>query len=116
MGKVLDPDELAAYRNVLQTLGHVTGYIIWKGVARESLDRDLPGCTQEHIHQLMIAHVNSGGEIHQTAETRPEYTEYRFHYDFRMPITGQRMYIETVFIHERDPDDCTIYVVSFHPA
>lgn len=116
MGQTHDPNELAKYKGVLLTLGHVTGYISWKELPRTWLDRNLPGCTQKMVHQLMADHVRNGGQIDQTVEKRPEHTQWRFHYDLRMPITGRRVYIETVFVHETDPEDCVIYVVNMHDA
>jgi hypothetical protein len=64
----------------------------------------------------MIEHVRLGGRVHQVRETRPEYAKYHFHYDIRLPMTGRRLYIETVFVRERDLEDSVIYVVNLHDA
>jgi len=116
MAKVHDQAALDAYRHVLLHLGKVTGYIQWRRVPRDRLDHELAGYTLKAINELMAAHVQAGGEIHQVVETRPEYTQWRFHYDLRLPISGRRIYIETVFHHERDPEDCEIIVVNMHDA
>jgi hypothetical protein len=116
MGLVHDEDELEAYKYVLLNLGHVTGYMEWKRLPREWMDRNLPGYTQRQVNALMAEYVRGGGEVSQTIERRPEYTQWRFHYDLRMPITGRRVYIETVFVREPDPEDCVIYVVNMHDA
>jgi hypothetical protein len=61
----------------------------------------------------MWQHVAGGGEIDQVAETREDYrNRYPYHYDFRLPIAGRLIYIETCC------DDTmmgpTIYVVNIH--
>ena len=48
-------------------------------------------------------------------ETRLEWTEHRFHYDFRIPIADRLIYIETILMDD-DPEDPTIHVVSIHEA
>ncbi|MGD1278700.1 MAG: hypothetical protein ABR964_15920 [Tepidisphaeraceae bacterium] len=116
MGKVQDQAALDAYRYVLLNLGHVTGYIQWQRLPRDWLDRELAGYTQKMINELMATHAKTGGTIHQVVETRPEYIRWRFHYDLRLPISGRRIYIETVFRHERDLEDCEIIVVNMHDA
>lgn len=97
-------------------LAHVEGYVVWKKLPREWLDKHLPNYTHRAMNELMADHVRRGGEIHQVKETRAEHIEWRFHYDLRIPIINRRVYIETVFVHERDPEDCTIYVVNMHDA
>jgi hypothetical protein len=62
----------------------------------------------------MRKHVLAGGKIDQVEEKRPEYVTWRFHYDLRMPISGRRVYIETVLIQANDIEDCTIIVVNMH--
>ena len=63
----------------------------------------------------MFRFFAAGGEIDQVPETRPQWNEQRFHYDFRMDIGGRLLYIETILV-EDDPDDPTIHVVSIHDA
>jgi hypothetical protein len=114
MGRITDPDAFERYKIIL-SYWTFRGYIQWKRVAREWLDKELPNYTAEAIHELMHNHVAAGGAVDQVIETRPEYVAYRFHYDFRLPISGRRVYIETVFIEDDDPDP-TIRVVSIHDA
>jgi hypothetical protein len=111
-----DPAALARYRRLLIELSHVTGYVQWRKGALERLSRHLPNVGVRLIHELMQRHAEGGGKIDQVAETRPEYTGWKFHYDLRLPISGQRIYIETVFDDCEDLDRCTIYVVNIHPA
>jgi hypothetical protein len=108
MGTVHDPDALARYREILGYYRY-RGYIEWKRVAREWLDRELANHTAEMIHEVMYRNVDS---VVQVIERRPEYLEYRFHYDFRLPLSGRRIYVETVLIE----DDDVIRVVSIHDA
>jgi hypothetical protein len=114
MGKVIDREAMDAYRQVLLTLGSTTGYILWRNLPLLWLSRNLPNLTTKLIQELMIEHVAAGGEIDQVLERRPEYLCWRFHYDLRMPISNRRVYIETVFVHEPDPEDCQIWVVNMH--
>ena len=74
MRKVHDEAALYACRHVLLKLGHVTGYIQWRRVPREWLARELAGYSQKALDELIAAHVESGGEIHQVVETRRDYT------------------------------------------
>jgi hypothetical protein len=97
-------------------LWNVTGYITWKLTAAEFVYKELDGCTPRLVASLMHEHVEAGGEIDQVKETRPEWLEYEFHYDFRITVNGRRVYIETVFLMEDDLEDCTIRVVSMHDA
>lgn len=114
MGSIVDPAAFALYK---LTLSHwrFRGYIVWKQVAREWLDRELADYTAEMVHELMYNHVAAGGDVDQVVERRPEYVAYRFHYDFRLPISGRRIYIETVLVEDDEPDP-TIRVVSIHDA
>jgi hypothetical protein len=114
MADAPDPAALTLYTNTL-SFWRFRGCILLKAVAREWLDRELPGYTAEMVHELMHDHVAGGGRIHQVVERRPEYVAYRFHYDLRLPIGGRRIYIETVLIEDDEPDP-TIRVVSIHDA
>jgi hypothetical protein len=116
MGRMKDPIALERYRRVLINLGHVRDYIQWKRGALERVSRHLPNVAAELVHQLMIEHARAGGKIDQVEETREDYVAWKFHYDLRLPISGQRIYIETVFDDREDDDDCVIYVVNIHPA
>ncbi len=92
-----------------------TGYVTWKSVARAWMETNLEGMTTRFVAEMMFEHVFSGGEIDQVKESRSEWSEQDFHYDFRISIEGRLIYVETVLI-EDDPDDPIINVVSIHDA
>lgn len=94
---------------------NVTGYITWKEIAREWVERNLAGLTTQAVGELMYTHVKAGGTIDQVHERRVEYSEFEYHYDLRFEIEGRRVYIETL-LNDDDPDDPTIHVVSIHDA
>jgi hypothetical protein len=91
------------------------GFIQWKRLPAEWLRKNLKGWTPKGIGRLMHEHVAGGGEIDQVKETREEYRHlHQYHYDFRIPVAGQIIYIETRL------DDTkmgpTILVVNMHAA
>jgi hypothetical protein len=90
-----------------------TGYVTWKAVARAWVETNLEGATTRAVAEMMFEHVVSGGEIDQVKESRLEWTEQRFHYDFRISVGDRLIYVETVLI-EDDPQDPIIHVVSIH--
>lgn len=114
MARLTDPEILAKFQQALSQW-RFTGYITWKPVARQWLERNLEGFTTRSVAEEMFQFVAAGGEIDQTTETRPDWSEHRFHYDFRMEIGGRLLYIETILV-EDDPNDPTIHVVSIHDA
>ena len=63
------------------------------------------------MHDFMVA----GGVPDQVKETRPEWSIWLFHYDFRCTLGGKQLYIETI-LQDDDPDDPTIQIVSIHDA
>ncbi|MBM4090046.1 MAG: hypothetical protein FJ276_11600 [Planctomycetes bacterium] len=63
----------------------------------------------------MSQHLDVGGRIDQIRETRPEWTDYPYHYDFRIQIGNRLIYIEALLV-EGDPTDPTVHVVSIHDA
>jgi hypothetical protein len=109
MGKVKDPAALARFKEIL-SFWRYTGYVRWKRVAADWVDKELEGLAPRAIAELMWNHVD---EVSQVVEDRPEFVAYRFHYDFRLPISGRRIYIETVLIEDDEPEE-TIFVVSIH--
>jgi hypothetical protein len=91
------------------------GVIEWKPAASEWLSKNLECLSQKAIGKLMWQHVADGGEIDQVVETREPYRDCRrFHYDFRVPITGRVIYVETLLLDTKAGP--TIYVVSIHNA
>ena len=109
-----DPAILAKFQHALSQW-KFTGYITWKPIARQWVEQNLEGWTTRSIAEEMSRFFDSGSKIDQTQETRREWNEHRFHYDFRIEIGGRLLYIETVLV-EDDTDDPTIHIVSIHDA
>jgi hypothetical protein len=114
MPPLTDPDILAAFKQVLANW-NVTDYVTWKDVAREWVGRNLPEWTLRDVARLLHDHVAAGGVIDQVRERRPEWSDRDFHYDFRLPIGGRLVYVETLLVDD-DPRDPTVHVVSIHYA
>lgn len=114
MARLTDPVILASFQHALSQW-QFTGYITWKPVARAWVEQNLEGLTTRFLGEEMYRFFSSGGEIDQVRETRPEWREHRFHYDFRMTIGSRLLYIETILVDD-DPDDPTVHVVSIHDA
>jgi hypothetical protein len=112
MAPLQDPVLLARFRSALANW-RVTGYVVWKDIALEWLRSHLEGTEPRQIALLMHQHVTAGGVIDQIAEHRPEWSDYDFHYDFRLPIAGRLIYIETVLVDD-DPSDPILRIVSIH--
>jgi hypothetical protein len=114
MARLTDPAVLAKFRHALSQWTF-TGYVTWKSVARQWVERNLEGWTTRAIAEEMFRFVERGGEIGETTETRSEWSERPFHYDFRMRIEDRLLYIETVLV-EDDPSDPVVHIVSIHDA
>ena len=114
MAPLMDAAILAKFRHALSAW-NFAGYVTWKSVAREWVESNLEGFTTRSIGEEMFRFLEAGGKIDQVKETRREWTEQPFHYDFRLSIEGRLVYIETILV-EDDPDDPTIHVVSIHDA
>ncbi|HMC65352.1 MAG TPA: hypothetical protein VKI65_10480 [Gemmataceae bacterium] len=113
MPPLTDPELLARYKSALRNW-NVTGYLTWKEVAELWL-RDNLGLTPRMMARSMHDHVEAGGEIQQVRERRPDWDDYEFHYDLRLPVSGRLIYIETV-LKDEDPTDPIVHVVSIHYA
>lgn len=79
------------------------------------MERNLDGFTIRAVGEEMFRCFDAGGHIDQVRETRREWSDCRFHYDFRIPLADRLVYIETILV-EDDPNDPTIHVVSVHDA
>jgi hypothetical protein len=107
---------LQCFKNALRNWNY-DGYVDFKvRVVEENLPAYLPGCSPREIAHQLYLFVSNGGLIDEQVERRPEWKEYEFHYDLRVPIAGRQIYFETILICEDadDPDDPTIVVVSVH--
>lgn len=114
MVPLADPVILAKFRHALEQW-RFTGYVTWKAFARQWAERNLEGWTTRAIAEAIFQHVDVGGRIDQVRETRPEWTDDAYHYDFRIQIGNRLIYIETLLV-EDDPSDPTVHVVSIHDA
>ena len=122
MPRLTDPDRLAAYRDALRNW-NFADYIRFTGKLNEEayrFVRQILGITEKDLGRLMYEHVAAGGEIDEVKETRPEWPEYKFHYDLVLTIRNKLVYIETRFeldTHYRLPvvaDEAWIEVVNIH--
>ena len=96
MTRLSDPGVLATFLEALKEW-NCDGYIQWNRRAAEWLRRNLDGWSQKAVGQAMHDHVVSGGEIDQAKENYEGYRDaHPYHYDFRIPIAGRPLYIETV--------------------
>ncbi len=114
MAPLKDPGLLDKFLEALKDW-NCGGVIEWKPLASEWLRRNLEHLSQKAVGHLMWEHVSNGGEIDQVAETRERYRErHQYHYDFRIPVVGRLIYIETRLVESKMGP--TIYVVNIHDA
>ena len=117
MAPLTDPDRLKAYKDALSNWSF-EGFIEFEltETARRWAERELGSIRFKEIGRLMHEYVEAGGEIDEVAETRPEWSEFDFHYDLRFTIQGKRVYIETRLNHTLPikPDQSIIFVVNIH--
>jgi hypothetical protein len=114
MPPLTDAAILAQFRMVL-TEWNCTGYVTAKEVARHWIASNLGGLNLKAVAKAMHDFLAAGGVIDQIKETRPEWNMWPFHYDFRLPLAGRSVYIETI-LQDDDPNDPTIEIVSIHDA
>jgi len=114
MAPLSDKEMIAKFLEALKEW-NVDGFIQWKRLPTEWVLKNTEGLSTKAVGRLMYEHVVDGGEIDQVVETREDYRNlYPHHYDFRIPIAGRLIYIETRL------DDTkmgpTVYVVNVHDA
>jgi hypothetical protein len=114
MVPLTDPNILAKFARALEQW-RFTGYVTWKAIARQWIEGNLEGWTTCAVAEEMFCHFDAGGRVDQVRETRPEWSEHRYHYDFRLQFGDRLIYVETLLV-EDDPDDPTVHVVSIHDA
>jgi hypothetical protein len=114
MPALTDPVILVQFQKVLAEW-NCTGYVTAKEVARHWITTNLPGLNLKAIAKAMHDFLAGGGIIDQVKETRPEWNMWPFHYDFRLTLSGRRIYIETL-LHDKDANDPTLVIVSIHDA
>jgi hypothetical protein len=108
------PVILACFKAVLCNW-YVTDYVTAKDGALQWAGINLDKFSLKSLAQLMYEHVQAGGTIEQVRETRPEWDDWPFHYDFRLPWFGRPLYIETVLVDD-DPKDPYIRIVRIQDA
>jgi hypothetical protein len=88
-------------------------------LAQEWLASELPELEVQDVARALYQHVETGGEIGERPEQRPEYAHYEFHYDLRVKIGGRRICFETVLKvlgNPDDPDDPTSLSTAAQPT
>lgn len=105
---------LAQFKQVLSNWQY-TGYVTASNRVAKWLKQELPELALRDLAKAMFQFVESGGIIDQQVESRPEWNDWPFHYDFRLHLSGRFIYIETV-LRDDDPKDPTVHIVSIHDA
>lgn len=118
MAELTDPTRLAAYKDALRNWT-CEGYVQFE-LTEEShhwIRTQFDDVTLQDLARRMHEFVEAGGEIDEVPETRPEWSDdYEFHYDLRLTVDGQPVYIETR-LHLQVPfvpDEPWILVVNVH--
>lgn len=112
MAPLVDPTLLAHFREAIGEW-RCDGFVIWKRQAAQQLRDLLDSHTQKSIAKLMYEHVKAGGLIDQVRERRPEYAgRHEYHFDFRLNIDGQLVYLETTL--DLTSTGPVITIVSIH--
>jgi predicted TIM-barrel fold metal-dependent hydrolase len=117
LAPLTDPTRLKAYKNALANW-NFNGYIQFEltETAYAWVKRELGNISLKEFRRLMHEYVAAGGEIDEVRETRPEWSDYEFHYDLRFTIQDKPVYIETRLNYKMPLllDESTILVVSIH--
>jgi hypothetical protein len=114
MPPLTDPAALAQFRTALANW-NCTGYVTAKDVALNWIAHHLGGLSLKDVANAMQQFLQQGGIIDRVVETRPEWNDWPFHYDFRLHLGGRDVYIETL-LQDDDPSDPTVHIVSIHDA
>jgi hypothetical protein len=112
MPPLTDAVILAQFRAVLANWKY-TGYVTAKDIALDWIANNLGGLTLKDVAKALNDFLQRGEVIEQLPETRPEWSMWPFHYDFRVQLAGREVYIETI-LQDDDPNDPTIHIVSIH--
>ena len=122
VASLTDPDRLAAYKDALSNWqfgdGSWTSYIRFElsETAYKWVKANLGDITLKELGRLMHEYVDGGGDIDEQPETRPEWSEFEFHYDLRFEINNVKVYFETRLSYRLPviPDESSIIVVNIH--
>lgn len=117
MARLTDPERLQCYLNALANW-RFEGYIRLTPFAEEAFKRLKLGMPERQFRQLLYEYVQRGGEIDEVKETRPEWSDWTYHYDLRPIINGRTLYVESRLDYKdpHDPDDPLIVIVNIHDA
>lgn len=117
MAPLKDPERLAAYKDALGNWSF-SGYVRFElsETAFRWVKREIEDVSLKDIARLIFEYVDRGGKIDEVRETRPEWSDYEFHYDIRLPVNEKLIYIETRlnFSPPFVPDQSSIVVVNIH--
>jgi hypothetical protein len=117
VARLTDPERLKCYQNALSNWRY-TGYVQLTEFAEQAFKRLGLGIEVRELQRLLAEFVQADGEIDEVVETRPEWSDWDYHFDLRPIISGRKVYVETR-LHYRDPndaDDPVIFVVNIHDA
>jgi hypothetical protein len=118
MARLTDPERLEAYRDALKNW-RFEGYIelAMPDQSYDWMREKLGNIRVQELFRLMHEYVETGGEIDEVRETRPEWaSDYEYHYDLRFTVQGVPVYVETR-LRYRPPfvsDEPTIIMVNVH--
>lgn len=113
MPPLRDADIIAKFRLAFEERN--SGGVRWKNVpASEWLRKNLGGCTERAVNDLIHQHLRGNGTIHQAEDPREEYLHYKYHYDFHITIRNKKIYVETTLSEARMGPIVT--VVNIHYA
>ncbi|MEQ8786447.1 MAG: hypothetical protein RIC55_09115 [Pirellulaceae bacterium] len=117
MAPLTDPERLAAYKDALANW-KFDGFIEFElhETAYAWIKRELGDISLKEIGRLMHEFVAAGNEIDEVPESRPEWSDYPFHYDLRLAVTDKSVYIESRLNYKLPvvADESTILVVNIH--
>ena len=94
MPPLIDEEIIARLRLAFEEAS--SGGVQWKRLAADWIRRNLGNLTQQAVNELILNHIASKGRIDRVEETREEYRQFEYHYDFRILLLERNVYIETV--------------------
>ncbi len=117
MAKLTDPEKLQCYRNALANW-RFAGFVRLTPFAEEAFKQLKLEVSERQFRQLLHEYVLGSGEIDEVRETRPEWSDWDYHYDLRLTINARKLYVETrlEYTNPNDSDDPQIILVNIHDA
>lgn len=114
MAPLADPQLLDCFKAILADWC-VTDAVTIKKSAEDWAGANLKAFKLKTLARLMHDHVQAGGDIDQIRETRPDWNDRDYHFDFRLCWAGRPLYIETVLVDD-NPRNPFLFIVSLHDA